>query len=107
MVPLQSSLNTEQTAPYVAYCGCTVTVIAENSGYCGQSGRIRRVFWRPDPWVLVRFQNGDLRALPWGWTDLPQPETSVSAEWHTGSAALLSAAALLDLVRFLHHGEES
>src|ERR1700694_4342256 len=44
-----SPLNTEQTAPYVAYCGCTATVISESSACCGQSGRIRRVFWGPHP----------------------------------------------------------
>jgi len=82
-------------------------VISEDCGYCGQSGRIRRVFWRPDPWVLIRFHNGLLQAVPWVWTNLPQPETSVSDEGRTGSAALLSAVALLDLVRLLHRGEEA
>jgi hypothetical protein len=65
------------------------------------------VFWRPDPWVLIRFHSGDLRALPWDWTNLPQPDTGVSVKWHTEGAVLLSAAALLDLVRFLDRHEES
>ncbi len=42
-----------------------------------------------------------------GWTNLPQLDTSISVEGHAGSAVLLSAAALLDLVRFLDRQEES
>src|ERR1039458_9248041 len=55
----------------------------------------------------VANSNGGLRALPWGWTNLPQPDTGVSVKGHTECAVLLSAAALLDLVRFLDRHEES
>jgi hypothetical protein len=27
-----------------------------------------RVFWRPEPWVLVGLRSGVLLALPWSWT---------------------------------------
>jgi hypothetical protein len=69
-------------------------------------GRLCRVFWRPEPWVLIRLRSGGLEALPWNWTNLPQMDTSVSAKQQQGPAALLSAAALLDLVRFLRRREE-
>ena len=96
-------LNPEQTAPYVALCGCTVTIASERSSYCGQSGRVCRIFWRPEPWVLVRLRSGVLLALPWSWTNLPKPEAPSSS----GRApALLSPAALRDLVRFLRSREE-
>ena len=83
-----------------------MTITSESSAYCGQLGRLCRVFWRPDPWVLIRLCSGGLQALPWNWTDLPQPDTSVSAERHQGPAALLSPAALLELVRFHRSREE-
>ena len=96
-------LNPEQTAPYVAFCGCTVTIISERSSCCGQSGRVCRVFWRPEPWVLVRLRSGVLLALPWSWTNLPKPEVASSSG---PVSALLSPSALQDLVRFLRSREE-
>src|SRR6266436_4746961 len=70
-------LNPEQTAPYVALCGCTVTIASEGSSYCGQTGRVCRVFWRPEPWVLVRLRSGVLLALPWSWTKSSQAGSPV------------------------------
>src|SRR5260370_32331106 len=96
-------LNPEQTAPYVALCGCTVTIASEGSCYCGQSGRVCRVFWRPEPWVLIRLRSGVLLALPWSWTNLPKPEAPSPSSY---ASALLSPPALQDLVRFLRRREE-
>lgn len=79
-----------------------MTILCEDSRYCGQPGRVRRVFWRERiPWVVVRLGSGGLTAVPWVWTDLPVPplERDLSAEG--GSAVLLSPVALRDLVRFL------
>src|SRR5580704_5022678 len=42
MVPLSA----KQTAPYVAFCGCAVPITSEGNYCCGQSGRVKRVFWR-------------------------------------------------------------
>jgi IS605 OrfB family transposase len=47
-----------------------MSIASEGSSYCGQSGRVCRVFWRPEPWVLVRLRSGVLQALPWSWTNL-------------------------------------
>jgi hypothetical protein len=80
-------------------------VTAESSPYCGQTGRVCRVFWRDgEPWALLRSRGGLLLALPWAATDLPAPalpgDTDVCA---AREAVLLSPAALLALGRFLHH----
>ena len=51
-----------------------MTVVSEDSPYCGQSGRVRRVFWRQrTAWVLVRLRLGGMATLPWASTDLPVP----------------------------------
>ena len=91
-------LTREQTAPYAALCGCTVTIVSESSPCCGQSGRVCRVFWRNEPWVLVRLQSGVLQSFPWRWTNLPNQGVQPASH---GPAVLLSPRALLDLVRFL------
>jgi hypothetical protein len=77
-----------------------VTIISEHSPYCGQSGRVRRIFWRDRrAWVVVRFRIGGMAAVPWDWTDLlvPQLETDPSMD---EPAVLFSPSALCDLVRF-------
>ena len=52
-----------------------MTIVSEDSPDCGQSGRVKRVFWREKiPWLLVRFRIGGMRAVPWDWTDLPIPQ---------------------------------
>jgi hypothetical protein len=77
--------------------------MSEGTSCCGQSGRVKRVFWRGGPWVLVRLQSGVLRAFAWEETNLPMPAV-VSA---LGAAPLLlSPHSMLDLVRFLSHREE-
>ncbi|HTV07307.1 MAG TPA: hypothetical protein VME86_18195, partial [Acidobacteriaceae bacterium] len=93
----------EQTAPYVAFCGCAVRIESEGNCCCGQSGRVRRVFWRHRPWVLIRLQSGVLRAFAWEETDLAIP--AVSSPVGT-VPLLLSPQAMLDLVRFLNHRRE-
>ena len=80
-----------------------MTIVSERSSYCGQSGRVCRVFWQSEPWVLVRLRSGVLRPLPWDWTNLPKPEIQSPSG---RPAALLSPSALLDLVRFLRSREE-
>jgi len=78
-------------------------IVSEDSPDCGQSGRMKRVFWREKmPWVLVRFHIGGLRAVPWDWTDLPIPQTELIASSQDMSDVFLSPSALRDLVRFLH-----
>ncbi|MFL6352139.1 MAG: hypothetical protein ACJ74Z_09845 [Bryobacteraceae bacterium] len=79
-----------------------MTITSEDSPYCGQAGRVRRVFWRQrEAWVLVRLRLGGMTALPWSSTDLPLP----TLEYHPGAGAnppvLLSPAALRELARFL------
>src|SRR5439155_17220996 len=92
-------LSQRQTAPYVAFCGCAVTIVSEDSPDCGQSGRVKRVFWREKiPWVLVRFRIGGMRAVPWDWTDLPIPQAELISSSHDTSAVFLSPSALRDLV---------
>jgi len=79
-----------------------VTIVSEDSPYCGQSGRVRRVFWRESqPWALVRFRIGGMTAVPWDWTDLPVPQLEPSPSAGDGVMVLLSPTALRDLVRFL------
>ena len=60
---------------------------------------MRRVFWRKRrPWVLIRFRIGGIASVPWDWTDLPIPNLGSPAD--NGPVALLSPAALRDLLRF-------
>ncbi len=81
-----------------------VTIVSEDSPYCGQSGRVRRVFWRQRvPWILVRLRLGGMVALPWAWTDLPVQQWEDDARPCEPSTSLLSPIALRDLIRFLQH----
>jgi hypothetical protein len=81
-----------------------VTVVSEDSPYCGQSGRVRRVFWRQrTAWVLVRLRLGGMVAMPWVSTDLPAPQLENDARPDEAPTALLSPVALRDLARFLQH----
>ena len=86
-----------------------MTIVSESSLYCGQSGRVRRVFWRgrATPWVRVRLRIGGMVSLPWDETDLPTPELELDSLPDDGHTVLLSPAALQDLVRFLrnHHNK--
>ena len=75
-----------------------MTIVSESSPYCGQSGRVKRVFWRKRrPWVLVRLRIGGITGVPWNWTDLPVLKLGSPAD---APVVLLSPAALRDLVRF-------
>ena len=95
-------LNQQQTAPYIALCGCTVTVVSEDSPYCGQSGRVRRVFWREQvPWVVLRLRLGGIVALLWASTDLFEPHLESDPRADEAATALLSPIALRDLARFI------
>jgi hypothetical protein len=97
-----NSLSQRQTAPYIALCGCTVTIASEDSPYCGQSGRVRRVFWRQRvPWVLVRLRLGGIVALPWASTDLLAPPLEIDPRADEAATAVLSPIALRDLARFI------
>jgi hypothetical protein len=97
-------LTPGHTAPYVAFCGSTVTVVSELSPDCGQSGRVRRVFWRQGaPWVLICLSRGQLISIPWEWTSLPVLLDDDQTADHI--AVLFSPAALLDLVRYLRRRE--
>ena len=79
-----------------------MTVVSEDSPYCGQSGRLRRIFWREgNPWVLVRLRIGGMIAVRWDWTDLPVPPLEVGSSPNETATVLLSPSALPDLVRFL------
>ena len=83
-----------------------MTIVSEDSRYCGQSGRVRRVFWRDrTAWVVVRFRIGGLTAVPWDWTDLPVPQLETDS-LVDGPVVLLSPAALCDLARFLRNHEK-
>jgi hypothetical protein len=80
-----------------------MTIVSEASPYCGQPGRVRRVFWRErTPWVLVRLRIGGMAAVRWDWTDLPVPrwERNPSPD---EPAVMLSSSALRNLVRFLRN----
>jgi hypothetical protein len=79
-----------------------VTIVSEASSHCGESGRVRRVFWRErTPWVLVRLRIGGITAVRWDWTDLPVPQLEPDLPPDEGPAVLLAPRALRDLVRFL------
>ena len=81
-----------------------MTIACEESPYCGQSGRVRRVFWRQRvPWVVVRLRLGGIVALPWASTDLLVPQLEIDARTEEAATALLSPIALRDLARFLQH----
>ena len=76
-----------------------MTIVSESSPYCGQSGRVKRVFRRKRrPWVLVRFRIGGITIFPWNWTDLPV--LNLGSPLDDGPVVLLSPAALRELVRF-------
>ena len=78
-----------------------MTIVSEASPYCGQSGRVRRVFWRERiPWVLVRLRIGGMTAVRWDWTDLPVPQVERNPS-QDEPAVLLCPSALRNLVRFL------
>jgi hypothetical protein len=84
-------------------------ILAEESPACGQRGRVRRVFWRQEePWVVLRCQNGLLLSLPWHWTDLPTPGSSLSGVNAQPCPVLLAPQTLVELVRFVryHAGQE-
>jgi len=79
-----------------------VTIVSEDSPFCGQSGRVRRVFWRErSPWVVVRLCLGGITGVPWGWTDLPVPQWEPSPSSDEEPMILLSPTALRDLIRFV------
>ena len=81
-----------------------MTIVSEDSPYGGQSGRVRRVFWRERiPWVLVRLRLGGMIAVRWDWTDLPVPELEPGSSPNEKSTVLLSPSALRDLVRSLRN----
>jgi hypothetical protein len=79
-----------------------LTVVAEASPYCGQCGRVCRVFWRAGaPWVLLRTSSGLRVPAPWHATDLPIPPASTVVPSADRAPVLLSPAALVALVHFL------
>ena len=79
-----------------------MTIVSEDSPFCGQSGWVRRVFWREQsPWVLVRLRIGGITSVPWIWTDLPVPQSGGGLSADEEPTVLLSPTALRDLVRFL------
>ena len=81
-----------------------MAIISEDSPYCGQSGRVRRVFWRQRvPWVVVRLRLGGIVALPWASTDLLVPQLEIDPRTDEVATTLLSPIALRDLARFIQH----
>ena len=81
-----------------------MSILSEESPYCGQSGRVRRVFWRQrTAWILVRLRLGGMVAFPWASTDLPVPPLEEDARPDGPPSALLSPIALRDLIRFLQY----
>ena len=47
-------------------------VIDESSDYCGNGGKVERVYWHgEEPWVRIRSQLGTCCSVPWHHTDLP------------------------------------
>ena len=81
--------------------------MSEESGSCGQRGRVCRVFWRHDvPWVLVRLHDGVMLSVPWSWTDLPVVHADDERRGDEAFITLLSPTALRDLIRFVcGHGQ--
>ena len=81
-----------------------MAIVSEDSPYCGQSGRVRQVFWRQRvPWVVVRLRLGGIVALPWASTDLLDPPLEIDPRADEAATALLSPIALRDLARFIQH----
>jgi hypothetical protein len=79
-----------------------VTIVSEESPHCGQSGRVRRVFWRQRvPWVVLRLRLGGIVALPWASTDLLAPPLETGPRADEAATALLSPIAMRDLARFV------
>jgi hypothetical protein len=79
-----------------------VTIVSEDSPYCGQSGRVRRVFWRRQvPWVVLRLRLGGIIALPWDSTDLLAPPAATDPGTDAAATALLCPIALRDVARFI------
>jgi hypothetical protein len=77
-----------------------VTIVSEDSPYGGQSGRVRRVFWRErTPWVLVRLRIGGMTAVRLDWTDLPMPQLARGPSPNERPTVLLSPSALRDMLR--------
>ena len=80
-----------------------MAINSEESPYCGQSGRVRRVFWRQGvPWIVVRLRLGGIIAVPWASTDLLVPQLEIDPRTVEAATALLSPIALRDLAGFLH-----
>ena len=82
-----------------------MTIVSEDSPHCGQSGRVRRIFWRQRiPWVLIRLRLGGIVALPWASTDLLAPQLEFDPHPdEAGTAVLLAPIALRDMARFIEH----
>ena len=80
-----------------------MTIVSEDSPYCGQSGRVRRVFWRREvPWVVLRLRLGGIIALPWDSTDLLAPPAATNTGIDAAATtALLCPNALRDLARII------
>ena len=77
-------------------------IVSEGSPYCGQSGRVRRVFWQREvPWVVLRLRLGGIIALPWDSTDLLAPPAATNPGTDAAATALLCPIALRDLARFI------
>ena len=79
-----------------------MTITAEASPDCGQSGQVRRVFWREQvPWALVQLPGRGMVAVPWDWTDLPSPQTGDEPASDDLASALITPAGLRELIRFV------
>ena len=80
-----------------------MTVVSEDNPYCGQSGRIRRVFWRGECLGSGAATARGYHGGPLAFHGSPSPAARDDA-WPDGSPpTLLSPIALRDLVRFLRH----
>jgi hypothetical protein len=81
-----------------------VTIVSEDSPYCGRPGRVRRAFWRQQvPRVLVRLRLGGIVAVPWAATDLPAPQLETGPRADKAATVLLSPIALRDVARFIQY----
>jgi len=79
-----------------------VKIVSEDSPFCSQSGRLRRVYWRArSPWAVVRLDIGGITSVPWDWTDLPVPPVGPAPVSEEEPTVLLSPLALRELVRFV------
>ncbi len=82
--------------------GCQLTILSEESPWCGQSGQARRVFWQEkSAWVLVQVPGSGIVAVPWHWTNLPTPQASDDSSPEEVATALITPTALRDLIRFV------